>query len=95
MKEGKKEEASTAREQVVTLKETARQQEETLKAAATKIEELLITIPNLPNDTVPEGKGADDNLVEKTGGVMPVLARRCTASLGACKKYALIDFELG
>ena len=33
----KKEEASTAREQVVTLKETARQQEETLKAAATKI----------------------------------------------------------
>jgi seryl-tRNA synthetase len=95
MKEGKKEEASTAREQVVTLKETARQQEETLKAAATKIEELLITIPNLPNDTVPEGKGADDNLVEKTGGVMPVLADDAQPHWELAKKYALIDFELG
>ncbi|MFA6794262.1 MAG: serine--tRNA ligase, partial [Proteiniphilum sp.] len=42
MKEGKKEEAAAAREQVVTSKETARQLEETLKAAATKIEELLV-----------------------------------------------------
>lgn len=95
MKEGKKEEAAAAREQVVTSKETARQLEETLKAAATKIEELLVIVPNLPHESVPEGKGADDNLVEKTGGVMPVLADDALPHWELAKKYDLIDFELG
>lgn len=95
MKEGKKEEAAAAREQVVTSKETARQLEETLKAAATKIEELLVIVPNLPHESVPDGKGADDNLVEKTGGVMPVLADDALPHWELAKKYDLIDFELG
>lgn len=95
MKEGKKEEATAAREQVVTLKETARQLEETLKAAANKIEELLVIVPNLPHESVPEGKGADDNLVEKTGGVMPVLSDDALPHWELAKKYDLIDFELG
>ncbi len=95
IKEGKKEEATAAREQVVTLKETARQLEETLKAAANKIEELLVIVPNLPHESVPEGKGADDNLVEKTGGVMPVLSDDALPHWELAKKYDLIDFELG
>lgn len=95
MKENKKEEAATAREKVVALKESARQLEETLKAATTKIEELLVTVPNLPHESVPEGKGADDNLVEKTGGVMPVLADDALPHWELAKKYDLIDFELG
>ena len=95
MKEGKKEEVTAAREQVVTLKETARQLEETLKAAANKIEELLVIVPNLPHESVPEGKGADDNLVEKTGGVMPVLSDDALPHWELAKKYDLIDFELG
>lgn len=95
MKEGKKEEAAAAREQVVTSKETARQLEETLKAAATKIEELLVIVPNLPHESVPDGKGADDNLVEKTGGVMPVLADDALPHWELAKEYDLIDFELG
>ncbi len=95
MKEGKKEEAATAREKVVALKESARQLEEALKAAATKIEELLVTVPNLPHESVPEGKGADDNVVEKTGGVMPVLSEDALPHWELAKKYDLIDFELG
>ncbi|MCE5206449.1 MAG: serine--tRNA ligase [Porphyromonadaceae bacterium] len=95
MKEGKKEEAETARRKVVALKESTKQLEETLKAATTKIEELLVTIPNLPHESVPEGKGADDNLVEKTGGVMPVLSDDALPHWELAKKYDLIDFELG
>lgn len=95
MKEGKKAEAETARGKVVVLKESTKHLEETLKAATTKIEELLVTIPNLPHKSVPEGKGADDNVVEKTGGVMPALSDDALPHWELAKKYDLIDFELG
>ena len=95
MKEGKKEEAAIVRGKVVVLKESAKQLEETLKAAEAKIEHLLVTIPNLPHESVPEGKGAEDNLVEKTGGVMPVLTDDALPHWELAKKYDLIDFELG
>lgn len=95
MKEGKKEEAAIVRGKVVVLKESAKQLEERLKAAEAKIEHLLVTIPNLPHESVPEGKGAEDNLVEKTGGVMPVLTDDALPHWELAKKYDLIDFELG
>ncbi len=95
MKEGKKEEAAAARGKVVALKETTRQLEETLKAAETKIEQLLVAIPNLPHESVPEGKGAADNLIEKTGGLIPVLPEDALPHWELAKKYDLIDFELG
>ena len=67
MKEGRKEEANDARAEVNRLKESSRELEESLRAAQEKIESLLVTIPNLPHISVPEGKGADDNLVEQSG----------------------------
>lgn len=54
MKEGKKEEAATARERVGVLKESSRQLDETLKEAEQKIQNLLVNIPNLPHTSVPE-----------------------------------------
>mgnify|MGYP001528979956 CR=1 FL=1 len=38
-------------------------------AAAEDMQNLLYTIPNVPYDEVPEGVGADDNKVEKMGGM--------------------------
>ena len=32
---------------------------------------VLLTIPNIPNDIVPEGKDAEDNVVVKEGGEKP------------------------
>jgi hypothetical protein len=63
IKEGKKDEATSAREKVATLKESSKELEATLKDAQDKIEELLVTIPNLPHELVPEGKSAEDNPV--------------------------------
>ena len=73
MKEGKKEEASVAKEKVSALKETAKQTELTLKECELKIENLLVTIPNLPHESVPEGKGAEDNVIDRNGGEIPSL----------------------
>lgn len=95
MKEGKKDEAESAKEQVASLKEKNKGLEETLKNAEKEIQELLWLIPNLPNDLVPEGRTAEDNLEVKSGGVKPQLHEGAAPHWDLCKKYDLIDFELG
>ncbi len=95
MKEGKKEEATTARERVGALKENSKELEESLKETERKIQDLLITIPNLPHDSVPHGKTAEENVVEKTGGVVPKLSSDALPHWDLAKKYDLIDFEVG
>ena len=95
IKEGKKDEASAAKEKVSALKENAKQTEATLKECEVKIENLLVTIPNLPHESVPEGKGAEDNIVDRTGGEMPSLHENAVPHWDLAKKYNLIDFELG
>lgn len=95
IKEGKNEEASAAKQKVSALKESAKQTETTLKECEVKIENILVTIPNLPHESVPEGKGADDNIVDSTGGEMPSLHENAVPHWELAKKYNLIDFELG
>src|SRR5690554_332309 len=95
MKEGKKEEASVAKEKVSALKETAKQTEVTLKECEVKIENLLVTIPNLPHKSVPEGKGAEDNVIDRNGGKILSLHENAMPHWDLAKKYNLIDFELG
>lgn len=95
MKEGKKDDAVVAREKVHVLKETSSEFGEALRDAEQKIETLLVTIPNLPHDSVPEGRTAEDNLVERSGGDIPVLDSEALPHWDLAKKYDLIDFELG
>lgn len=65
MKEGKKEEAEAARARVAELKESNKALDATMTQAATDMQNVLYTIPNIPYDSVPEGVGAEDNVVEK------------------------------
>ena len=95
MKEGKKEEANTIKESVAALKEESKLLEHELNDIQQKLTELLCSIPNIPNDDVPEGKDASDNVVVKEGGVMPDLPEDAMCHWDLCKKYNLIDFGLG
>ena len=95
MKGGKKDEAETAKEKVSALKESSKQLDEELKMSETKIQELLVTVPNLPHDSVPEGKTPEDNVIDKSGGTMPQLHDSALPHWDLAKKYDLIDFELG
>jgi seryl-tRNA synthetase len=95
MKEGRREAIETARAQVSVLKEGNRQLEMDLKKAEQHLTELLCQIPNLPSDQVPEGKTAEDNVVEKIGGTIPDLSVDALPHWDLAKKYDLIDFELG
>ena len=95
MKEGEKDAAEVARSKVAILKENVKQLEIDMKKAEKRLVDLLCQIPNLPNDRVPEGKTAEDNLIEKTGGVIPILPEGALPHWELAKKYDLIDFELG
>lgn len=95
MKEGKKEEAEAARAKVAEMKENNKLVEEAKNSAEEQMHNLLVQIPNLPHDSVPEGKVAEDNICEKTGGVIPQLGADALPHWELAKKYDLIDFELG
>lgn len=95
MKEDKKDEAEQVKATVAELKETNKKIEEELDEAAAEITEILLSIPNTPCDMVPRGKSAEDNIVEKEGGVIPNLPEDALPHWDLAKKYNLIDFELG
>ena len=94
-KQGKQDEAAHAKEKTVELKESIKILGDQQTAAEQKLNELLVQIPNLPHESVPAGKHAEDNLIERTGGVMPNLHADAVPHWDLAKKYDLIDFELG
>ncbi|MDE6349329.1 MAG: serine--tRNA ligase, partial [Bacteroides sp.] len=95
MKEGKKEEAEAAKSRVAELKEANKEVQANMDQAANDLQALLYTIPNVPYDSVPEGVGADDNVVEKMGGMETELPKDALPHWELAKKYDLIDFDLG
>ena len=95
MKEGKKDEAQEAKNAVAALKESQKGIAEQLATVEEQIKEILLSIPNIPCEMVPEGRTAEDNVVEKEGGVMPNLGEDALPHWDLAKKYNLIDFDLG
>lgn len=95
MKEGRKEDAEKAKENVTVLKEEQKAINEELQRTQQEIETELLNIPNIPYIGVPEGKTAEDNVVELTGGPMPNLPADALPHWELAKKYNLIDFDLG
>lgn len=94
-KQGKTEEANVIKDKTVRLKENIRELTEKQASLEEELNELLLQIPNVPHDTVPVGKHADDNVVERSGGEKPQLPEGALPHWELAKKYDLIDFELG
>lgn len=95
MKEGKKEEAEAAKKRVADIKEGNKALQAEMDQAAEDLQNLLYTIPNVPHESVPEGNGAEDNVVEKMGGMETELPKDALPHWDLAKKYDLIDFDLG
>ena len=95
MKDGKTQEAEEVKAKVAVYKENDKQLQTLMAEAEQELTALLCNIPNIPADDVPEGKDANDNVVVKEGGVMPQLPEDALCHWDLCKKYNLIDFDLG
>lgn len=95
MKQGDKEQAEQVKEQVAALKQADKTLQEKMDAAELELTNLLCAIPNIPCELVPEGADASANVVVKEGGVKPQLGADAQCHWDLCKKYNLIDFDLG
>lgn len=95
MKTGQKEQAEIKRSETAAFKSTIKEMEEAAKSAEKNMLELLVTLPNLPHASVPQGKTADDNEIVLTWGEVPNLASDAQPHWDLIKKYDIIDFELG
>ncbi|MBO4803499.1 MAG: serine--tRNA ligase [Muribaculaceae bacterium] len=95
MKQGNRDEAENVKAQVADLKTANKEIDDNLTAAQDEITEILLSVPNVPYSGVPEGRTAEDNVVEKTGGKMPELPEDALPHWDLAKKYNLIDFDLG
>jgi seryl-tRNA synthetase len=95
MKNGQKEEAEAAKNRVAELKTINKELQEQMDKAQADLTALLCTIPNIPYDEVPEGTGAEDNVVVKMGNEVPALFEGAEAHWDIAKRLNLIDFDLG
>ena len=89
MAQGKKDEANAAKAQTGSLKEQIALFDKEMAQAEEAQRNLLLTIPNVPYDIVPEGSGAEDNLAVRMGN-WPNQA--VLDSLAAGKPVALRDW---
>ena len=95
MQSGQKELAEGKRAETAALKGTIKEKEEAAKAAEKQMLDLLVTLPNLPHSSVPEGKTAEENEVVLTWGSLPKMEADAQPHWDLIKKYDIIDFDLG
>lgn len=65
--QGKKAEAEDAKKTTGDLKERIAQYDALMSSVSESLTQLLLTIPNVPYDIVPQGKSAEDNLAVRMG----------------------------
>ena len=95
IKEGKNDEAIRTKQKVANIKECCKKLQEAMDTATEDLKQVLYTIPNVPYDSVPEGISAEDNVVEKMGGMETILPKNALPHWELAQKYNLIDFDLG
>ena len=100
MKAGDKAAAEVAKAETTDLKTRSKDLADALRQVETDLQTVLVTIPNLPHSSVPEGRSADDNEVVLEYGEKPVLYEGAQPHWELIKKYnrdggPIIDFELG
>jgi seryl-tRNA synthetase len=71
MKEGKREEAEGRRKEVNELKERIAELDRLRDEAETRMRDLLTSLPNLPAEGVPVGKGETENVEVRRWGNQP------------------------
>ncbi len=100
MKTGQKEAADAAKTETAELKMQSKTLGDQLNDLEQQGRVLLVTLPNLPHSSVPEGRSAEDNEVVLEWGTKPTLHAGAQPHWELIKRYGpnggpMIDFELG
>lgn len=94
-KEGKKDEANEMKAKTGELKEKSKELQSEGEQIKHSLEQLLVSLPNVPHDSVVEGSHADDNVEVKKIGEEPTLYDGAVPHWDLTEKYKLISFDLG
>ncbi len=86
--QAKKQETKALGEQISSLDKAA-------VAAEDSRNELMLRLPNLPHESVPVGKSAEDNPVVRTHGEKPALSFKPKDHVAICEALGLVDFDRG
>lgn len=94
-KQGKRDEAEQKKSLTADLKAQEKQLSEQAAAVEQELNAKLLSLPNAPHLSVPQGRTSDDNLEVGRFGAMPDLPADALPHWDLCAKYDLVDFELG
>ncbi|HNE92569.1 MAG TPA: serine--tRNA ligase [Chitinophagaceae bacterium] len=95
MAQGNKDEAEQIKQNVAQWKTEVTNLNTNLINIEKKLQDALIQLPNLPHESVPKGKTAEDNVTVKEAGKKPVLPANALPHWDLIKQYNLVDFETG
>jgi len=95
LKDGKKDEAESAKAKTKSLKEESKKLSEILTLCQDDLEKFLYLLPNIPHEDVPSGKTSEDNKIVFEYGEIPSLPEGSLPHWELIEKYDIIDFELG
>ena len=95
MKQGLKDKAEEVKAVVAEMKAKSAELLARYDELSAEFDAKIVLLPNIPCDLVPEGKTAADNLVVKMGGPDVKLPENALPHWELCKKYDIIDFDLG
>jgi seryl-tRNA synthetase len=83
--EAKKAETKDLGDRIATI-------EDVLWVPDAKREKLMLQLPNLPHESVPEGKSAEDNPEVRVYGDRPIFAFKPKSHVELCESLKLVDF---
>ena len=95
MKNGEREKAETYKAQTTELKQQAKTLADQLASLEEELQLALYKLPNLPHESVPVGRTAEDNEVVLQHGEIPELHAGAQPHWELIQKYDIIDFDLG
>jgi seryl-tRNA synthetase len=95
MKSGNKEDAELLKSKTATLKADSKSLDEKVKNLEEELFNKLVTLPNTPHTSVPEGKTPEENIIVYQSSEPPVMPEGALPHWELIGKYNLIDFELG
>ena len=94
-KSGKGAEANELKAETGALKQEIKALNEELQSLEVKEHDLILTLPNVPHESVPAGKDENDNEEVSRKGEIPTLHEGAKPHWDLASEYNLIDFELG
>jgi len=95
MKDGKRDEAEAAKDEVRQVNESIAALEGDLAAVEAESRELLLVAPNPPHESVPVGASEDDNVEVRRWGTPPAFDYEPKAHWDLGPDLGIIDFERG